>query len=56
MIKVVYKYNTDLSAFFNNFDELGAAFKTVAGLSQKSVLGFVLEHYDLYVEGVEYTC
>ena len=56
MIKIVYKSNPELSGFFNDFDELAKAFSTVAGLCQKSVLGFVLENYDLYIDGIEYVC
>ena len=56
MIKIIYKSNPELNGSFSSFDELADAFSTVASICNHSIMSYVLEHYNLYVDGVEFVC
>ena len=56
MVKIVYKPEPSMTGEWSNLDELAKAFETVAALCQKSPMQYILEHYEVYIDGVEYTC
>ena len=55
MITIVSKVNPDSKWYFERFDQMGL-FTNAGDKEGLSVLGWFLEHYTLYVDGVEYTC
>lgn len=56
MVKIVNKDQPSLTGEWDNIDDLGKAFLAVAALCRKTPMEYILEYYDVYIDGVEYTC